>query len=413
MKRLLFSIIAAAALASSAFAGGDPVAALKAITDYRTSELTKARTASTPIDAKVYNAKVTEVNVKVLQMAKEAVSGVEASNVEPSQGLDFAQLFQLAKMPKEACESAERFLASKPDAMKSYQAQNIMLTSCNELGEGMMIMELLQSIAPPSAMAVYGLATSTAYYYCETIKTSVSVDAAIAAIRLVEANVRLSAPANDPEKARMRASISLLAEAKAELFADTKRKPEAIVVIDNALAELGEKSPEARSLNGFKKRMVMIDAPAPALAFEKSYGTFTGLGALKGKVVIVDFFAHWCGPCIASFGDMKKLYADLKPKGLEIIGFTTYYGYYKKENTEKRDMAKDVEYAKMGDFIKEFSLPWPVVYGDRTNFEAYGVTGIPHVAVVGRDGVVHKIKVGYSAASFAEFRTEIEELVGG
>ncbi len=406
-------MIATIAVAGSAYAGGDPVAALKAITDYRTSELTKARTASTPIDMKAYNAKVTEVNAKVLQMAKDAIAGVSAETVEPSQGLDFAQLFQLAKMPKEACESAERFLSSKPGAMKSYQAQSIMLTSCNELGDGMMLMDLLQNVAPPSAMAVYSLATSTAYYYCETIKTSVGVDAAVAAIRLVEANVRLSAPANDQEKARMRASISLLAESKAELYADAKRKAEAVNVIDNALAELGEKSPEARSLNGFKKRMMMIDAAAPALAFEKSYGTFTGLEALKGKVVIVDFFAHWCGPCIASFEDMKKLYADLQPKGLEIIGFTTYYGYYKRENTEKRDMAKDVEFGKMGEFIKEYSLPWPVVYGDRSNFDAYGVTGIPHVAVIGRDGVVHKIKVGYSAASFAEFRKEIEALVGG
>ena len=90
---------------------------------------------------------------------------------------------------------------------------------------------------------------------------------------------------------------------------------------------------------------------------------------------------------------------------------TTYYGYYRKENVEKRDMAKDVEFAKMGEFIAEYKLPWPVVYGERANFEAYGISGIPTTVVIGRDGTVHKLHVGYSKESFKAFRDEIERLL--
>jgi hypothetical protein len=91
---------------------------------------------------------------------------------------------------------------------------------------------------------------------------------------------------------------------------------------------------------------------------------------------------------------------------------TTYYGYYGTENREKRDMARDAEFARMqDDFYKKHSLPWPTVFGERSNMEGYGVSGIPHITVIGRDGKVHSYKIGYSPESFAEFRKDIEKLI--
>lgn len=108
---------------------------------------------------------------------------------------------------------------------------------------------------------------------------------------------------------------------------------------------------------------------------------------------------------------MKKAFADLQPQGLEVVGVTTYYGYYKNESNTTRDMPRDTEFERMKTFVAEHELPWPVVFGERSNFDKYGVGGIPHITVIDRDGKVHSFKIGYSPASFAEFRKELEGLL--
>ncbi|HVL39741.1 MAG TPA: hypothetical protein VM328_10165, partial [Fimbriimonadaceae bacterium] len=83
---------------------------------------------------------------------------------------------------------------------------------------------------------------------------------------------------------------------------------------------------------------------------------------------------------------MKKMVEELGPQGLEVVGVTSYYGYYKTE----RPLTPDQEFERMQGFVKnEHALPWPVIFGSRENFEKYGVGGIPHITVIGRDGKVH------------------------
>src|SRR6185503_6586623 len=89
------------------------------------------------------------------------------------------------------------------------------------------------------------------------------------------------------------------------------------------------------------KHAKLVGLPAKSFKPLRALGECKTIDELKGKVVILDFFAHWCGPCIASLPSMRSLYEDLKPKGLEIIGVTRFYGYYKTQNRAKRDMPAD------------------------------------------------------------------------
>jgi thiol-disulfide isomerase/thioredoxin len=93
------------------------------------------------------------------------------------------------------------------------------------------------------------------------------------------------------------------------------------------------------------------------------------LSALKGKVVVIEFWATWCGPCRASIPHLKELNAKYASKGLTLVSLTD----------ERAEVAEP--------FVKQNGMDYPIGTDSSTG-EAYGVTGIPHAVVVGKDGKV-------------------------
>ncbi|MBI3824359.1 MAG: redoxin domain-containing protein [Planctomycetes bacterium] len=96
---------------------------------------------------------------------------------------------------------------------------------------------------------------------------------------------------------------------------------------------------------------------------------------LKGKVVLVDYWATWCGPCIAELPNMQSAYAKYHSKGFEIIGISL-------------DRPGDDE--KLTNFIDKRGLPWPCINieDSRKLANRYKVAAIPHPVLVDQAGNV-------------------------
>jgi|SRR5579871_2533428 len=99
------------------------------------------------------------------------------------------------------------------------------------------------------------------------------------------------------------------------------------------------------------------------------------------------------------------MYQEWRSRGLEVVAITTYYGYYE----ATKNLTPEQEFAKMKDYIEKWELPWPMIFGDKANFDAYGVGGIPQYVVIDRDGKVSAITVGYNEELHNQLRASVEK----
>jgi thiol-disulfide isomerase/thioredoxin len=177
------------------------------------------------------------------------------------------------------------------------------------------------------------------------------------------------------------------------------------------LKAMAVKFPNNKMVAEKARQFDLIGKPAPDLQSAYTIGAQAALKENRGKVILLDFWAPWCGPCRRSFPELKSLYSEFSQAGLVVIGATNYYNYYRDDSTYVKDISKADYNKKLAYFKRRFALPWPLAVEDgRNNRNTYGVSFIPTFFLIDRQGIVRYAQVG-SKTNPAFLRDKVVELL--
>lgn len=148
------------------------------------------------------------------------------------------------------------------------------------------------------------------------------------------------------------------------------------------LKTLTAKFPDAREASMAKGMIKQSEGVGKVFAYEfndATTGKTVSNETLKGKVVVIDFWATWCGPCLAEMPNMKKLYAEYKDKGVEFVGVSLDQGV---------DPLKS--------YVAENKIEWPQYFDGKVSSRDFatewGIAFIPTLFIVDAEGKLHSVE---------------------
>jgi len=148
-----------------------------------------------------------------------------------------------------------------------------------------------------------------------------------------------------------------------------------------------------------KKPSVFLKAeaprPAPAFALKNLNGKTVTLADYKGKVVLLDFWATFCAPCVKVMPQLQKLNDKHAAQGFAMVGIAT--------DTEGA--------AKVAPFLAKHKITYSNLLGDASAWEPYGVESLPTMFLINREGQIVKRFGGNTDHKTVE--REVEKLIGG
>ena len=392
-RPLGFALALSVAVAAAA-ASANPAATLRELQQERTQRTREATPDYKRIDA------------DIAAKAAAAVSGVDPSTVELAQARSLAGLFTLAEQHDKARTLLKRLLATTLSDDARLQAEMDYMMACVRLNDGEEVYRTLKAmrIEPSFAANLGSFFGGTYHHYVFNAR---GAKGCLEIIDRIEPLIPDGPFANDEARKSNGWARRQIAAAKALYLSESGRRDEAVAVLDRALETLDHDIFRREGLRGDRQRYLLLGLPAPQIAVDRTHGAFAGVEAYRGKVLILEFTAHWCHACHAAIPALKQLYADMKERGFEMVSLTTYYGFF----GAAKGIGKDDEYARMPAMLKEQGVTWPMVYTDRATMTAFGVTGIPQIMLLDKQGRIRKIDLGFSEAKMQRFKDEIATLL--
>lgn len=198
------------------------------------------------------------------------------------------------------------------------------------------------------------------------------------------------------------ASLEILAEARAQSFTLPS-------------ANLYRKVMNFVEGSGFseKKLMEKVESyanaePAPELKILDWVGHDpVALEKFRGKIVLLDFWATWCMPCISTFPRLRGWHKKYGDNNFIIVGVTQYYG-----SGGGKDMTPLQELSFLGEFKEKYKMPYPIAVAERgEDTMKYGISAYPTTVLLDRNGVVRYIGIGAGAEESQNLEDMIKKLL--
>ncbi len=137
--------------------------------------------------------------------------------------------------------------------------------------------------------------------------------------------------------------------------------------------------------------------PAPAFRLPKLGGGELSLAELQGRVVVIDFWATWCPPCIFQIPILNQIHRRYADRGVEVLGISVDSG--------GADAVRE--------FAEEHRIAYPILLGDESLARAYGAPGYPSLVVVAPDGTIAEGPPHVGVVDLEELASELEALLAG
>jgi len=136
-------------------------------------------------------------------------------------------------------------------------------------------------------------------------------------------------------------------------------------------------------------------APAPTFALNSSLGKPVNLTDLKGQIVLMNFWASWCGPCRKEMPILEQLSKQYKSRGVTLVGVNV-----------------EPDSAAAATWLKATPVSFPILFDvDSKVSKLYQVEGMPNTVILDRKGTVRYIHRGYQPGAENEYQDQIRALM--